>query len=197
MQSRVDFRKYRHEQFMNVERLQPWLDPHIKTVKHIRLYNYGETFMHHRAIDFCLFVKERSPATGIDIATNGMLLNTHEKRRKLVAAGVDHISFSIHGSTQEAVQKYMTKKFKFMDILEILKDMMAIKKELGVKKPILHWKYLLFEWNDSDEEINRARSLSNEIGLDGILFSLVGYPSPSKRFTQNSKEWDQLNNGIY
>jgi hypothetical protein len=86
----------------------------------------------------------------------------------------------------------MTPRFRFQKIIDILKDLVAIRAKLNLKKPLLFWKYLLFEWNDSDEEIRRARRLSKEIGLDGLQFCLVGYPSPSKRFTANSPEWKNL-----
>jgi hypothetical protein len=86
----------------------------------------------------------------------------------------------------------MTDNFDFDQILEILKDLVVIKKNMKAAIPVLTWKYLLFEWNDSDEEIDRAVRLTNEIGLDNITFGLVGFPSPSKRFVRNSDAWNKL-----
>ncbi|MBW2056254.1 MAG: radical SAM protein [Deltaproteobacteria bacterium] len=192
MQSRVNFEEYRADPFLDVDYLQSWVGRYWGEVKKIRLYNYGETFMHPGALGFCSFVKKHGPDTVVEIATNGMLLDTHEKRREIVLSGVDDIVFSIHGSSQEIIQKYMTRKFSFEKVLDTLKDLAAIKHELGFSKPRLFWKYLLFEWNDSDEEITRARTLSREIGLEGVIFGLVGFPAPSRRFTRHSEEWKRL-----
>ena len=192
MQSRFDFKEIRQDSFLDVDFLKTWIGQNSATMKKIRLYNYGETFLHPEAIDFCSYIKERNPSIQLTIATNGMPLNTHEKREKLIKSGVDAISFSIHGSSQETIEKYMTKRFDFNLIIEILKDMVSIKRQLGLDKPKLVWKYLLFEWNDSDEEIKRAKTITKEIGINSITFDLVGFPSPSKRYTRNSENWNNL-----
>jgi hypothetical protein len=36
--------------------------------------------------------------------------------------------------------------------------------------PILEWKYLLFNWNDSPETIQRAIEMAKQIGVDMISF---------------------------
>ena len=189
MQSRFNFSKYRNSSFMDIDLLKQWTGNDISK---IRLYNYGETFLHPKAIEFCSYLKEKNCNTFIVIATNGMMLNTHEKRERLILSGADHVLFSIHGSSQEVTGKYMTNRFDFHLMLDILKDLVAIKTEKNTDIPVLTWKYLLFEWNDSDEEIDRAVSLKNEIGLDNIMFDLVGFPSPSKRFTRDNDEWKKL-----
>ena len=51
--------------------------------------------------------------------------------------------------------------------------------------PRIYWKYLLFEWNDSDREINNARKIAKELGIAPVLFVVPEYPSPSKRFRNN------------
>ena len=37
-------------------------------------------------------------------------------------------------------------------------------------QPILEWKYLLFNWNDRRETIERAIELAKEAGVDAISF---------------------------
>ena len=192
MQSRFDFSKYRTSMFMDLKLLKKWLG---NDMSNIRLYNYGETFLHPGSIDFCSHLKKKNKHTFIEIATNGMPLNHHEKRKQLILSGIDYILFSIHGSSQKIIQTYMTRRFDFDLVIEILKDLVTIKTEMALDKPVLIWKYLLFEWNDSDTEINRAIELTREIGLDNIIFDLVSYPSPSKRFTRDSDNWKKLRDG--
>ena len=40
--------------------------------------------------------------------------------------------------------------------------------------PFLNWRYILFKWNDSDEEMNEARRLAKEqqIGVDRLCWEV-------------------------
>lgn len=46
------------------------------------------------------------------------------------------------------------------------------------------WKYILFEWNDSDEEMRHAASLATELDC-GLQFVLTHTPGRSKRFVEH------------
>lgn len=184
IRSRENITAYRKKPFLDVPALLSFLAPGLDRIGTIRLYNYGETFLHPEAIDFCAQIKILAPSVFIDIATNGMLLKDHEKQNQLVCSGVDEIYFSIHGASQKTVQKYMTKKFDFRLALEIMKSIQEIKKSIGTDKPRLVWKYLLFSWNDTDTEIQTARQLAEALAID-MAFTLPGYPSPSQRFSEN------------
>ncbi len=86
----------------------------------------------------------------------------------------------------------MTGKFSFHRIMETLEDLSAIRRQYGRHTPQLMWKYLLFEWNDSDRHIERAKKLAQKIGIDVVEFTLPLGPSPSRRFTANNKNWQEL-----
>ena len=191
-----DMNKFRTSGFLDIERLKSWIAPHLPQIKNIRYYNYGETFIHPKAIEFCAFVKKETPEISLTVATNGMPLNSMEKRRQLIRSGVDALYFSIHGSCQHSVEQYMTDKFDFEKMMEILSDLAAMRKEMGQNKPELVWKYILFEWNDTDEHIRRAKDLACRAGVDSVLFTLTSAPSPSKRFTPKSHEWKKLTKGL-
>jgi hypothetical protein len=46
----------------------------------------------------------------------------------------------------------------------------------------VEWKYLLFKWNDSDDEIRHAAKLANELDVH-LRFCLTHSPNRSNRFT--------------
>jgi hypothetical protein len=46
----------------------------------------------------------------------------------------------------------------------------------------IEWKYVLFEWNDSDEEMRTAYELASELGVE-LSFCLTDTGGGSKRFT--------------
>lgn len=182
MQSRLDIPGTRKAPLIDYGELTRWISGGLHQIEKIRLYNYGETFVHRKALDFCSFVKENNPSTELEIATNGLLLDTDEKRALLVKNGIDRVVLSIHGGSQVGVSQYMTDKFDFKAILYILENLVHSKKALGVQTPFIEWKYLLFDWNDSDIEMKSAVEYDRAIGIDAIRFVLPGYPSPSKRF---------------
>jgi len=170
--------------FLDVDRLFAFLDGNLGDIKLLRLFNWGETFMHPRAAEVCAFLKAQNPGMRLLVSSNGQLLNSREKRTAVVASGLDELVFSIHGGSQKSVQGYMTEAFDFEAMMDILRDMVAIKRETGSTTPKLIWKYLLFTWNDADKETSRAKRLAREIGLDDIIFTLPGHPEASQRYRQ-------------
>lgn len=189
--SRENIKEYREKPFLDVSALLLFMKSESDKVGAIRLYNYGETFVHPDAIDFCTQIKLMNNSIVIDIATNGMMLNDEEKCKQLVASGIDVMHFSIHGGSQTSVQKYMSEKFDFNLVLKIIKDIQKIKKYLNTEKPEIVWKYLLFEWNDTDAEIKLAQQIAKDLGVS-IAFSLPGFPAPSRRFSENHEAFQAL-----
>jgi len=51
------------------------------------------------------------------------------------------------------------------------------KRELGLSTPIVHWRYLLFHWNDSAETIAEVKALAAEMGVDELRFCLTHVPA--------------------
>lgn len=195
-QSWVDLPALRGEKYLDVPKLQAWLEPGLRQIRFIRLYNYSETFIHPESFAFIAWAKRVSPATRIQVAANGLTLGTPAKRRAVISCGVDELVFSIHGDSQESVQKYMTEQFQFDRLMAILEDLVALRREAGARKPRMIWKYLLFAWNDTDEQIARARATATDLGLDGMIFDLPGKPAPSIRFSSDRAALAALNRSV-
>jgi hypothetical protein len=79
-----------------------------------------------------------------------------------------------------------------------MKAVVSLRNESGRKKPLIEWKYVLFNWNDRPEMIAAARELALRAGVDVISFwptnapfygkSLRYYLSPF--FTRETvKQW--------
>lgn len=66
---------------------------------------------------------------------------------------------------------------------------------MGLSFPRIGWKYLIFEWNDSKEEMDLAKKIANEVGFDFFYFEPVVAPSPSKKFFMGSDGWKALVRG--
>src|SRR6476661_7973323 len=71
----------------------------------IDFFNYGEAFLHKRAVEMCEYIKRRFPSIYLYTSTNGLALS-EERARRLVHSGIDEVTFSIDGATQDTYARY-------------------------------------------------------------------------------------------
>lgn len=107
------------------------------------------------------------------------------------------INCSIDGSDQESYAKYRVGG-KIQRAIEFLRAASARKRELQSTCQI-RWKFILFDTNDSNESLNRAQNLANEIGIDELDFVITHCGAhdhtvnPSQRFPTLEKLNQYLN----
>ena len=66
----------------------------------IDFFNYGEAFLHKRAVEMCEYIKTKFPHIYLYTSTNGLAF-TEEKVRQLARSGIDEVTFSLDGASQE------------------------------------------------------------------------------------------------
>ncbi len=169
----------------------------------VDFFNYGEAFLHKRAVEMCEYIKSRFPHIYLYTSTNGLAL-TEAQARRLVHSGIDEVTFSLDGASQAAYEQYR-QRGRFDVALNNLRAMADEKRKAGRDVPFLNWRYILFVWNDSDEEMNRARALATDIGVDRLCWELTDHPEDaySRRFVPGSEAvaaiqheiWDDNNLG--
>ncbi len=71
----------------------------------VDFFNYGEAFLHKRAVEMCEYIKTKFPHIYLYTSTNGLAL-TEEKARRLVHSGIDEVTFSIDGASQDTYVQY-------------------------------------------------------------------------------------------
>jgi Radical SAM superfamily/Iron-sulfur cluster-binding domain len=163
----------------------------------IDFFNYGEAFLHKRAVEMCEYIKTKFPNIYLYTSTNGLAL-TEAQARRLVHSGIDEVTFSIDGASQEAYVQYR-QRGKFDLAVANLRAMADEKRKSGRDLPFLNWRYILFKWNDSDAEMARARELASEIGVDRLCWELTDHPedSYSRRFIPGSPELTAIRHEIW
>jgi uncharacterized Fe-S cluster-containing radical SAM superfamily enzyme len=129
--------------------------------------NLGEPFLSPTICQELPILRAKNPDCRIVVSTNGVLLNTDAKRA--AALNLSHILFSVHGISDEMSGKYMLEG-SFEKAYAAMKAMAAYRDACGSKKPLLEWKYLLFNWNDRPADIQRAIEMAREIKVDLISF---------------------------
>jgi hypothetical protein len=163
----------------------------------IDFFNYGEAFLHKRAVEMCEYIKAKFPHIYLYTSTNGLALN-EEKARRLAHSGIDEVTFSIDGASQETYARYR-QRGKFDVALANLRAMADEKARAGRDVPHLNWRYILFKWNDHDEELARARQLAGEVGVDRLCWEITDHPEHafSRRFVAGSPELDAIRHEIW
>jgi MoaA/NifB/PqqE/SkfB family radical SAM enzyme len=158
----------------------------------IDFFNYGEAFLHKRAVEMCEYIKSRYPHIYVFTSTNGTAFS-EDVARRLVRSGIDEVTFSVDGARPESYEQYR-QRGKFDVAMRNLRAMADEKRSSGRDLPFLNWRYILFKWNDSDEEMNEARRLAAAAGVDRLCWEITDHPEDafSRRFAPGSPDWQAI-----
>jgi MoaA/NifB/PqqE/SkfB family radical SAM enzyme len=129
--------------------------------------NLGEPFLSPNIGQELPLLRAKNPDCRIVISTNGIILNSDVKREAALSAS--HLFFSIAGVSDDMLKKY--EKFgSFEKAYENMKALVDHRNAKGLSKPLIEWKYLLFNWNDQRRTIERAIEMAKEARVDAISF---------------------------
>ena len=158
----------------------------------IDFFNYGEAFLHKRALDMVEYIKSRYPQVYLYTSTNGLAL-TEDGARRLARSGIDEVTFSIDGARQESYAQYR-QRGDFTKAIRNLTALVDEKRARGLDVPFVNWRYILFTHNDSDEEMNLARRMAADIGVDRLTWEITDHPENmfSRRFVPGTPAFERI-----
>jgi len=162
------------------------------TLGRIDFFNYGEAFLHKRALDMVEYIKSRYPHVYLYTSTNGLAF-TEDGARRLARSGIDEVTFSIDGARQDTYVRYR-QRGDFAKAIRNLTALLDEKHVRGLDVPFVNWRYILFTHNDSDEEMEAARRTAAEIGVDRLTWEITDHPENmfSRRFVPGTPEFDRI-----
>jgi hypothetical protein len=150
----------------------------------------------------CEYIKARFPHIYLYTSTNGLAFSEAQVRR-LVHSGIDEVTFSIDGATQESYARTGSAATSTKAIQNRAPPTRS--GAAGATCPFINWRYILFTHNDSEEEMALARRMAAEIGVDRLCWELTDHPEDmfSRRFLPGSEAlavirhevWDDNNLG--
>ncbi len=186
-----------------VERMLPFdlykkvideVGPHIERMV---FYNYGESFLHKEAFKMLKYAKDVNPNIWIWTSTNGHYFDKPDKVAALVDSGINEVQFSVDGATQEVYETYR-KRGKLDKVLKAIHDVVEERERRGLLFPWIIWNYILFRWNDSDEELDKARRLARELGVDRLTFATTDQPLgfPSERYYPGKPDYERVRHAL-
>ena len=182
--------KTRDSDSLSLETLRDVTDQLSTSLETIHFYNYGEPFLNKQAEDMMLYLREKCPGALITTSTNAILLANPSRAEKVVLAAPDRIIVSISGVTQEVYGIYHAAG-KCEKALAGLKNLCDAKRRFGRTLPAIVVRYLVFHWNDSDEQIDAAIAMAEEYGVDRLVLHLTDEPAGARsaRFSPGSPSY--------
>jgi len=145
-------------------------------IQRCHFFGLGEPFLSKHVYDEVSILRQLNPSLQICTSTNGHFLQGEDKIRATLM--MDLIYFSIDGASQETLEKYQ-KGGDFSRALCNMDLLVRARNRSGSRIPVIEWKYVVFSWNDSEQEIERAIKLAKESGVDAISFWQGGGPPPA------------------
>jgi Radical SAM superfamily/Iron-sulfur cluster-binding domain len=187
----------RHAGMLDFDLFKRVVDEAGPALGRIDFFNYGEAFLHKRAVEMCEYIKTHFPHVYLYTSTNGLAF-TEDQVRRLMRSGIDEVTFSIDGATAESYVKYR-RRGNFDKAIANLRFAVDEKRTLGRDVPFINWRYILFTHNDTDAEMERARQLASEIGVDRLCWELTDHPEDlfSRRFLPGTPDLKAIRHEIW
>lgn len=143
-------------------------------IEMVSYLGWGEPLNHQKFPEMVHLVRELNPTALQEVTT----IANAEFAVAIGDAPIDRIIISCDGVAQPSYEKYrvngnIERVFEFM-------RQSARRKSDHTK---IIWKYILFQHNDSDEDVSWAQRFAEECALDEIHFILTNTKNGSRRFT--------------
>lgn len=130
-------------------------------VREIGLSNWGEVMLNPQLVQILAYAHEKGVKINL---SNGVNLNTaaDEALEALVKYGVEEITVSIDGASQETYEQYRVRGH-FDTVIGNVRKINAYKRQYGSQQPRLNWQFVIFGHNE--HEINAVKALCQELDM--------------------------------
>lgn len=148
------------------------LSPHLFCVL---LYGQGEPFLAADIMRMIRYARERNLGTmissNLNIARDGFA-------EEVVESGLEYLEVSLDGADQEAYAEFRVGG-DFGLVRENLVRIVEAKRRLRRITPRVEWKFIVMRHNE--HQLDQARRMAREIGVDYLTFTPVGNIDPARR----------------
>jgi radical SAM protein with 4Fe4S-binding SPASM domain len=175
----------RPQALMTLENFQTVIDKIRPYAVEAILHNWGEPFLNPHALDMIRYAKANNIGTAVSSNLN-LVSRGDSFLEELVESGLDHLTVSLDGTTQEVYQAYR----RGGHIDEVLRNMRFIldyRRRIGRSAPRVEWQFLVMKHNQG--QIEEARRMGEQMGVDRMRFTGAGLPFSELRNAKLAMEW--------
>lgn len=160
-----------------IDELAPW-------AYKVNLFNWGEPLLHPHLFEMIRYAADRNLATSM--SSNLSIQVSDERIDDLVRSGLEFLCLSIDGATQETYARYR-RRGNLELVLSNVRRILARRAQLGSRTPVLEWQFIPMK--HSEHEVEAARRLAAEIGVDAFRCIPVGLPFDSPDGEALAAQW--------
>jgi len=155
----------RKKMYMSIDKFNRVIDDLSPYLFHAFLYHQGEPLFHKKIIEFIRYAHDANIAT--TICSNLSFALDDALIEDIIKSGLDTIVISIDGTDSETYQQYRVGG-DYEKVFKNLSKFVEIKKRLKLKTPHIEWQFIVMKHNE--HQIEQAKSLARQIGVDSIAF---------------------------
>lgn len=125
----------------------------------VKLYNYGEPFLHPRILD--MIALARQAEIHARVSTNGLAFLRGIDADDLISSGLDYLRVSVDGATAETYNVYRVGG-QLDRVLEGVRVLQRRKRELERRRPVVELQFIAMRHNE--HELAAVREIAHELG---------------------------------
>jgi pyruvate-formate lyase-activating enzyme len=130
-------------------------------VERVDLFGYGEPFLYRPLVEALRYIRSALPNAGIVVSTNGMWIPGPVEDAIVNERLLDWLIFSIDGGDDESYRRY-----RIGGVFEVAFANLARLHARAAGTPLrVIWQYVVFSWNDSDRQLERAMAIAQASGI--------------------------------
>ena len=149
------------------------------------LHNWGEPFLNPEILRMVRAAGDASIGTTISSNLN-LVHRGREFLEEVVDSGLDHLTVSIDGATQEVYEQYR-RGGDLGAVLGNLRHLLEYRDRTKSRTPRVEWQFLVMKHNQ--HEMDEVRRLAREIGVDRVRFTSAGLPFDDLANVELGEKW--------
>ena len=146
---------------LSLDTLKRVIDEAGPDIERVDFFNYGEPFLYKHLVPALRYIRQVMPGTTIAMSTDGMQVREPAESAIIDEQLLDWLIFSVDGSDPESYRRYRIRgdfNVAFANLLRVFRRARGTRIHVS-------WQYVVFRWNDSDEQFKRAIAMAEELGV--------------------------------
>ncbi len=148
---------------MPLDQARKVIDAVRSHVLEVRLHNWGEPFLNPEIFDI---IRHAFDAGLYTVINSNLSLKGDGLAQKVVSSGLDFLSVSMDGASQESLVQYR-RKARFDVVKQNIRSIIEERNRQGLSRPQVEIAFCVFRHNE--HELGELRKLGGELGVDRIL----------------------------